>query len=201
MRGMTRIVALASVLALSMVGCGKKKEEAATPPPSPGSAGSAAAAPTPPAPTPTPAPPAPTPVAPAPVALTAAEMKPTCDKLLPVDLATKAFGADKVESASPRLAICTARKGEEVVGSLTVACKEGLDVSNFGGERAAMTKARDLEPMVGRSGYRIGEGSFFVLDDDTPCRLQIIISNPTDATWPDAIRAIMAQVSPANLKP
>lgn len=188
---------LALALGLAVMGC-KKTDEAA---PATGSADPAAKQAEPhkvPAPAAEPTAPPPTPVD-----IPEAELNPTCAKVMPVEVAAKAFaGATAVNEsmAKNRLAICEAKNGEEVIGSLTIACKPGLDPSSFAAERAAMTKAVDLDPKVVRAGYRISN-VFFVLDDETPCRLQIaFVAGIADDAWPAAVRAIMAQVTPANLK-
>lgn len=192
---MHKTVLLAALLAL--VACKKKENDA--PAPSAKETGSAAAAPA----TPTPAPaPAPTPP-PAPVALTAEELKPTCAKIVTAELAAKTHGATEVKQEGGeggRLAVCTLLKDGESVGSITVACKPDLDPTAIQRERAAMTKATDIPPSIGRGGYRISS-IFFFNDDETPCRLQVaFMTVPADDVLPDALRAITAAVNPGTLK-
>ena len=188
---------IAPLIALfAVAGC--KKQEADAPPPGANPpTGSAAAAQ---APTPTPAPPAPPPT---PVKLTAEELNPTCAKVITKELAAKTHGATEVKDETPKpgkLAICSLLKGGEVVGSVTLACNPDLDTTLIERERAAMTKAKDMTPSIGRGGYRLS--SMFTLnDDETPCRIQVaFVEMPADDVWPDALRAIVAAVNPANLK-
>lgn len=194
---MHKIVLLAALLAL--VACKKKENDA--PAPSAKESGSAAVAPaTPPAtPTPAPAPPPP----PAPVALTAEELKPTCAKIVTAELAAKTHGATEVKQEGTEggaLALCQLLKNGESVGSITIACKPDLDATSIARERAAMTKATDIPPSIGRGGYRISS-IFFLIDDETPCRLQIAFTSPpADDVLPDTLRAVTAAVNPGTLK-
>lgn len=180
------------VLLLVVVGCSKDKE---APPPSAKSPAAAA-----PAPAPRPTPPAPPPT---PVNLTAEELKPTCAKIFTAKLAAKTHGATEVKQEGPTggaLAVCQMMKGAELVGSVTIACNPNLDTTAIERERGAMTKAKDLTPMVGRGGYRLSS-NFIFNDDETPCRLTVNwMTTPADEVWPDALRAIAAAVNPTTLK-
>lgn len=185
------------LIALLVVAACKKKEGEAPPPSAaPTAPGTPAAAPTP--PTPTPAPPPPTPVQ-----LTEEQLRPTCAKIVTAELAAKTHGATKVEDKSvaslPRGAICALFKGDEQVGMITIACDPNLDPTAIERERAAMTKAKDLSPPVGRGGYRISSMVIFN-DDETPCRLHIGFGEIAEDKWPDALRAIAAAVNPDTLK-
>jgi hypothetical protein len=193
---MRRTVPLVALLAI--IGC-KKKETDAPPATAPtGSAAMAAPAPEPTAPAPTPAAPPPTPVK-----LTADELKPTCAKIITAELAAKTHGATEVKDETPRpgaLAICSLHKGADQVGSVTLACNPDLDTSLIERERAAMTKAKDMTPPIGRGGYRLSN-MFTFNDDETPCRIQVtFVELPADDVWPDALRAIVAAVNPGTLK-
>ncbi len=182
---------------LVVAGC-KKTEEAppATANPSPTAAAPVEAPP--PTPTPTPAPPPPTPVK-----MTAEELKPTCAKIVTAELAAKMMGGNAVKDETPRpgaLAICSIMKDAEQVGSVTIACNPDLDTTLIERERAAMTKAKDMTPMIGRGGYRLSN-MFTFNDDETPCRIQAAFVNlPADDVWPDALRALAAAIHPGSLK-
>jgi hypothetical protein len=185
------------VALLGFVACKKKETEA--PPPT-----ATAPAPTTPTPSPTPAPaPAPATPPPTPVKLTADELKPTCAKIFTPELAAKTHGATEVKDAGAKsgaLAICELRKGNEQVGSATIACNPDLDPTAIERERAAMTKAKDLTPSIGRGGYRLSS-TFTFIDDETPCRIMVNwMTTPADDVWPDALRAIVAAVNPNTLK-
>lgn len=206
---MLPLVALVSVVVV--VAACKKDGDNAAPAATGKEAGSAAAAPmadtttptgpsaTPPAAATPPAPP------PAPVKMTAEELKPTCEKIFTADIVAKTHGATKVESqvhkADKPLAICQFSKGDEVVGSVTIACNPDLDTTLIERERAAMTKAKDMPAGIGRGGYRLSN-AFFFNDDETPCRINANWVNPPtdDAAMGDALRAITAAVNPATLK-
>lgn len=168
-----------------------------------GSAGSAEATPTEAKPeAPKPAEPKPMP---APVAMTAEELKPTCDKIFTIEVVGKTHGADKVENSTPAsndkpLAICMFKKGEEVVGSVTLACNPDLDVTKIENERAAMTKAQDIPAGIARGGYRISS-AFFFNDDETPCRFNANWVNvPEGDALAEALRTLTAAVNPTTLK-
>jgi hypothetical protein len=180
------------VALLCFVACNKKESEAPPPPPTP--------TPTAPAPTPTPAPTTPPP---APVKLTADELKPTCAKIFTPELAAKTHEATEVTETGSKggaMTICELRKGTEQVGSATIACNPDLDPTAIERERAAMTKAKDLSPSIGRGGYRLSS-NFIFIDDETPCRLMVNwMTTPADDVWPDKLRAIVAAVNPGTLK-
>ena len=187
---------IAMVAALcSLVACKKDDAEAPTPaaeaPP-----GEEATAPTPP-PEAEPTPP------PTPVDLTADELNPTCAKIFTAELAAKTHGATEVkqdETNAPGMAICQMLKDGESLGSATIACRADLDPTAIERERAAMTKAVDLSPSIGRGGYRLSS-NFIFIDDETPCRLMVNwMTTPPDDAWPDALRAIVAAVNPGTLK-
>lgn len=140
---------------------------------------------------------------PTPVNMTAEELNPTCAKIFSAELVAKTHGATEVKDNTPkpgRMAICEFRKGEDVLGTAMLACNPGLDVTLIEQERAAMTKAKDLTPMVGRGGYRLSN-SFVFNDDETPCRLMVSwMTLPADDVWPDSLRAMVAAINPATLK-
>lgn len=142
---------------------------------------------------------------PAPVKMTAEELKPTCDKIFTVEVVGKSHGADKVENSTPAsndkpLAICMFKKGEEVVGSVTLACNPDLDVTKIENERAAMTKAQDIPAGIARGGYRIS-GAFFFNDDETPCRFNANWATvPEGDALAEALRTLTAAVNPTTLK-
>lgn len=148
--------------------------------------------------------PAPPPM-PAPVAMTAEELKPTCEKVFTAEVVARTHGADKVETKTPAsndkpLAICQFNKGDEVVGSVTLACNPDLDVTTIERERAAMTKAKDIPVGIARGGYRISN-AFFFNDDETPCRINANwVTAPEGAALADALRALAAAVNPTTLK-
>lgn len=184
---------------VALVGC-KKDAEKATPATgasgSPAMADKNAEAPVPNAPTPAAAPP------PQPVKLTKEDLNPTCAKLFPADVATKAFGATEVKEDTARgpLAICQFLKKGESLGSVTIACNPDLDPTAIDRERGAMTKAVDLPAAVGRGGYRISN-SFVIIDDETPCRIMASYMTPAEGpAMADALRAIVAAVNPSTLK-
>lgn len=187
------------VVAVALVGCktsgdAPAKETGTT---ATGSAGSAAP--------PTQPPPAPPPPMPTPVAMTVEELKPTCEKVFTAEVVATTHGADKVETKTPAsndkpLAICQFQKGDEVVGSATVACSPDLDVTAIERERAAMTKAKDIPAGIARGGYRISS-AFFLNDDDTPCRINANwVTAPEGAALEDALRALTAAVNPTTLR-
>lgn len=186
------------VALVAITGCKKQETEAPPPGANPPTPTAPAPAPTAPTPPPTPAAPPPTPVK-----LTAEELNPTCAKIITAELAAKTHGATDVKDETPRpgkLAICSLLKGAEVVGSVTLACNPDLDTSLIERERAAMTKAKDMTPSIGRGGYRLSS-MFTFNDDETPCRIQVaFVEMPADDVWPDKLRAIMAAVNPAALK-
>lgn len=138
--------------------------------------------------------------------MTEDELRPTCAKIVTAALAAKTHGATEVKDAMPgggmpRGAVCSLLKGTEQVGSITIACKPDLDVSAIERERAAMTKAVDLPTPVGRGGYRLSSIVFYN-DDETPCRLQVAFNTlPEDGALTDALRAIMAAVTPTSVRP
>ena len=191
-----RPIALSALLCLA-VAC--KKDDAEAPPPAAEApaATEEATAPTPPPEEPTPAP------APEPVDLTAEQLNPTCAKIFTAELAAKTHGATEVkqdETNAPGMAICQMLKDGESLGSATIACTPDLDPTAIERERAAMTRAQDLSPPIGRGGYRLSS-NFIFIDDETPCRLMVNwMTPPADDAWPDALRAIVAAVNPDTLK-
>jgi hypothetical protein len=193
---MYKVLSLAVLIAL--VAC--KKENKAPASSETGSAapsaGSGSAAATPPS-----APPAPPP---APVTMTAEQLKPTCAKIFTAEVAAKTHGATAVEQKGAPgvgpLAICELKKGDEVVGSATIACKPDLDVTLIERERAAMTKATDMPAGIGRGGYRVSN-AFFFNDDETPCRINANwVTVPEGDALADALRAITAAINPTTLQ-
>jgi hypothetical protein len=200
---MHKIVSLVALAAL--VSCNKKKDDAPAAAKPTGSEEPAAGSSAPAAAAPTPTPAAPAPPAPTPVKLTAEELKPTCPKIVTAELAAKTHGATEVvpqgsTTSGKPLAICQLNKGTELVGSITIACNPDLDPTAIERERAAMTKAKDLPGTVGRGGYRLSS-VVFMIDDETPCRIQAAWTTPPeDAAWTEALRAITAAITPATLK-
>lgn len=183
-----------------VVGCNNKDAE--TPPPKAESPEPSAEAPEPSAEAPATAA-APETPPPEPVNLTAEELKPTCAKIFPAELATRTHGATEVkEEGNPAggMVICQMAKDGEPLGSATIACKSDLDPTAIERERAVMTKAQDLSPAIGRGGYRISS-SFIFIDDETPCRVMVNwMTTPADDVWPDALRAIASAINPGTLK-
>lgn len=140
-----------------------------------------------------------------PVKMTAEELKPTCEKIFTAEVVAKSHGADKVENTTPAsndkpLAICMFKKGEEFVGSVTLACNPDLDVTTIERERAAMTKVQDIPAGIARGGYHISN-AFFFNDDETPCRFNANwVNAPTGDALAEAMRTLTAAVTPATLK-
>ena len=131
---------------------------------------------------------------------------PNCAKLLPKGLIAKTHGALETRPARERdgNARCELFKGGDgVIGIVEVTCAPNLDAelpATLKIEREAQTEAKELSPMVGRAGYRLGDRSFVYLDDDAPCRLHVTWADAAPANWADALRAIAAGVTPASIK-
>lgn len=130
----------------------------------------------------------------------------SCAKLFPKELAAATHGADdvKVVGDGGGIAQCEPQKGGTSVGVVTVSCVAGFDkeaAATFKSERGLLAAARELTPMVGRDGFRLGDTSFTVLDDDTPCRVQVSwVTAPAEAAWTQALKDIMARVTPAAIR-
>ncbi|HUQ00948.1 MAG TPA: hypothetical protein VM261_00575 [Kofleriaceae bacterium] len=131
---------------------------------------------------------------------------PKCATLLPTALIAKTHGADAVavDSDGDQSASCRIMKGSDAVGVYSVDCVDGFDkeaAQTFEIERGAQQAAKAMEPLVGRAGYRMGDTSFTLLDDDTPCRMMVSwLTAPAADAWPEHLKSLMAALTPAAIK-
>lgn len=128
-----------------------------------------------------------------------------CARLFPKELIEKTHGASEARptSESEESADCELIKEGTAVGIASAECRPGLDPKEvserFKVEREVMAAAKELSPMVGRDGYRLGDTSFTFLDDDAPCVLKVSWVTPPAAPT-DALRAFAASLSPSSLR-